>query len=494
MELHEVLLAKTLTPKQGGGGGGVSKAYVDERDRNVLAEAKTYADEKVTTATITSEAGRLVCDMTASQIIDADRKGFVKAIYTDGVSGETRTYYFSKQMPGGRAVFSKDGYIENDSPKQALLYVDFEGKVEYETRGTINLKELALEVENKADRSIYLLGNSTVTQEDARDVLTYADQYTGLIEFVSTSESKVAAVGYILSNLDGTCLVTVSPNGTVTQWTKDGFAKHNIEAQNLINEPIVDLDNLTVDVAGNPPVLYMVRAAKNKPENTSTDGSMMVIPHAINKQLFIYTDMDSGKMWTKVVTGTDGQHSFGKWEALGGSVALEQTTGQATDKVMSQKAVTDELDKKKDTDVLVTVRAPEDPYDLTAWAPDKTYSELLEAIRDGKSLAVQVEAGPDWKQFFLNSYIKTNDYIMFYGLSVEQSEGAGGLILMIDMVVFPSSIEGAFISYAPLHGDYVAIDPPYSLFPVKSNIQAVIDALAEKVAELEERIPPAPTV
>ena len=177
--------------------------------------------------------------------------------------------------------------------------------------------------DGKANYTYKVIATDKVTQADAREILTFVDQYDGkLIEFLTNGDlpSKAVATGRVFTDKTGNAyLITYNLDGTITQWSKDSYEKKLVESKNFTTQT-VQLDDFTIDVQGEPPYFATVYKAFNKPPKTSDYGNVFVFAYNTEKQIQIYQDMESGKNYKRLITGQPNQHSFGVWNKINSGI------------------------------------------------------------------------------------------------------------------------------------------------------------------------------
>ena len=165
----------------------------------------------------------------------------------------------------------------------------------------------------------YVLATDMVTQLDATEIISnYANYEGGYIEFLTNGNlpNKTVGFGYLVTDKEGNqFLIAYNLDGTITQWNKSFYEKHNFETYSYINEPMVDLDSFTIDVQGNAPYMASVQNAINKPQYTSNYGIITVLAYSVTKQVQIYRDIETNSTFYRTVTGEADRHSFGVWES-----------------------------------------------------------------------------------------------------------------------------------------------------------------------------------
>ena len=250
-------------------------------------------EQEVFTAIITKEVGCLVCDMTAREIIDADRKGIVKARYTDDATGETRIYQYAKQMQDGRAAFGKDGYIEDGVTKQVIIYVDYAGNVTKEIREPTVDAELS-------ETSEFPVQNKVVAAAVSQLNESLADK-VAISDLTPATSDMTQQVGY---NAETKKLVTKPGGGGVTpnKWAfgrldiPESVASVNIPLPTSAKEVWFSCDMFgTTEATGTSNANFVVSPSDTIHKGTGING--------------VRTKQTDGRIWnfSKIHAVTDGE-------------------------------------------------------------------------------------------------------------------------------------------------------------------------------------------
>ena len=337
--------------------------YWTESDKQeVIAEATAGTSAEVnrpkhTTMVVTAmtEGIGFKADYTANEIRRHRDGGGLVLLNFEAPDGTGEQSYRLETIKNGKAVFRRPVVDPaGNTVSRIVITIDDNYNVE-KTEESISVatKDDIQQLEDsKANYTYKVIAKDVVTQADAREVLTYTDQYDGkLIEFLTNGDnpSKCVATGRVMTESTGdTYLITYNRDGTTTVWSRDEYEKHQIESTSLINAGLIDIDNLTIDNAGDAPHMYSVRGAMNDPSESDGDGVVFVLPHAINKQIQYYIDMTTGREWYRLITGTADSHSFGGWVERGGSsITVDSDLSDTSTNPVQNKAVKAALDDKQ---------------------------------------------------------------------------------------------------------------------------------------------------
>lgn len=313
--------------------------------QNVISSKQKYLDidtpqHTTLIVTVVKEGiGGYVADYTSDEIRNHVNGGGICLLRYDDVETGEQVYTFENFR--NNIAYFRRAVIETNTVKRLNIGVLFDGKISYE--------EIIYDPTNNAMELIhYTIDNDTVNQLDATTIISDYSNYEGrIIEFLTNGEApnKTVSYGFVFGDKTGNKYLTVlNMDGTLTQYNKSGFEKHNFETRNYINEPMYDMDSLTVDIAGDAPFMASVQKAKNKPENTSDFGIAAVLAYSVSKQLQLYRDITTGKTYTRTVTGEPNKHAFSVWNTVAGNTVVDASMSDTSENAVQNKVVKKYID------------------------------------------------------------------------------------------------------------------------------------------------------